>query len=120
MISLKRSASCGATRCHIACVSEKPCSRSSGGPLPPTRAKMRPDFVLIHSEPKPGNKSARSDIVDHPTPSGLFFRLFLLHRLPADIVPAKAVRPLDPVDRSVSALARFHHRFAGGADIEHA
>ena len=29
---------------------ENPCSSISGGPLPPTRAKMRPDLVLIHSE----------------------------------------------------------------------
>ena len=50
MISVKLSASCGATRCHITWVSEKPCSNNSGGPLPPTRAKIRPDLVLIHSE----------------------------------------------------------------------
>ena len=43
MISVNLSASCGATRCHITCVDENPCSSSSGGPLPPTRAKMRPD-----------------------------------------------------------------------------
>src|ERR1700730_544153 len=60
MISVNLSASCGATRCHITWVSEKPCSSNSGGPLPPTRAKMRPDLVLIHSEEKPGNRSARS------------------------------------------------------------
>src|SRR3954462_11369825 len=60
MISVNLSASCGATRCHITWVSEKPCSSSNGGPLPPTRAKMRPDEVLIHSEPKPGKRSARS------------------------------------------------------------
>src|SRR5215468_4660940 len=63
MISEKASASCGATRCHITCVSEKPCSRSSGGPLPPVRAKMRPAEVLIHSEPKPGKRSARSGML---------------------------------------------------------
>src|ERR1700733_5507593 len=63
MISVKRSASCGATRCHITWVSEKPCSNSSGGPLPPTRAKTRPDVVLIHSAAYPGNKSARSGMV---------------------------------------------------------
>ncbi len=50
MIRVNLSASCGATRCHITCVSENPCSSNSGGPLPPTRAKMRPDLVLIHSE----------------------------------------------------------------------
>ena len=50
MISVKLSASFGATLCHITCVEENPCSRSSGGPLPPTRAKMRPEEVLIHSE----------------------------------------------------------------------
>src|SRR3954471_15796649 len=60
MISVKLSASCGATGCHITCVDEKPCSSNSGGPLPPTRAKMRPDEVLIHSEAYPGNRSARS------------------------------------------------------------
>src|SRR3954467_4361662 len=63
MISVKESASCGATRCHITWVSEKPCSSSSGGPLPPTRAKIRPDAVLIHSEAKPGKRSARSMVV---------------------------------------------------------
>src|ERR1700722_16032945 len=63
MISVKRSASCGATRCHITWVSEKPCSNSSGGRLPPTRAKTRPDVVLIHSAAYPGNKSARSGMV---------------------------------------------------------
>src|ERR1019366_5149229 len=62
MISVNLSASCGATRCHITWVSENPCSSNSGGPLPPTRAKMRPDLVLIHSEEKPGNRSARSGI----------------------------------------------------------
>ena len=67
MISVNLSASCGATRCHITCVSEKPCSNSSGGPLPPTRAKMRPDLVLIHSEEKPGNRSARSGMVCAPS-----------------------------------------------------
>jgi hypothetical protein len=62
MISVNLSASCGATGCHITCVDENPCSSNSGGPLPPTRAKMRPDEVLIHSEAYPGNRSARSDI----------------------------------------------------------
>src|SRR3954468_20443384 len=60
MISVNWSASCGATGCHITCVDENPCSSNSGGPFPPTRAKMRPDEVLIHSEPYPGNRSARS------------------------------------------------------------
>src|SRR5215813_9968908 len=63
MISEKASASCGATRCHITCVSEKPCNSNSGGPLPPVRAKMRPAEVLIHSEPKPGKRSARSGML---------------------------------------------------------
>src|ERR1700682_2303103 len=62
MISVNLSASCGATRCHCTWVWENPCSSISGGPLPPTRAKIRPAEVLIHSEPKPGNKSARSGI----------------------------------------------------------
>src|SRR5215467_10128487 len=62
MIRVNRSASCGATVCHITCVEEKPCSSNSGGPLPPTRAKMRPDEVLIHSDLYPGNRSARSDM----------------------------------------------------------
>src|SRR5690348_18249372 len=60
MISENLSASCGAKRCHITCVSENPCNSSSGGPLPPVRAKMRPAEVLIHSEPKPGKRSAKS------------------------------------------------------------
>src|SRR6185295_9831336 len=60
MISVNLSASCGATGCHITCVDENPCSSNNGGPLPPTRAKMRPDEVLIHSEAYPGNRSARS------------------------------------------------------------
>src|SRR5215207_6093713 len=60
MISVNLSASCGATGCHITCVDENPCRSNSGGPLPPTRAKMRPDEVLIHSEAYPGNRSARS------------------------------------------------------------
>src|SRR6185436_6375132 len=60
MISVNLSANCGATGCHITCVDENPCSNNSGGPLPPTRAKMRPDEVLIHSEAYPGNRSARS------------------------------------------------------------
>src|SRR3984957_12057859 len=104
MISVKRSASCGATRCHITWVSEKPCSNNSGGPLPPTRAKMRPDVVLIHSAAYPGNKSARSVIVDHSTLNPfatLFRRLLLLDRLPADIAAAKTFRPFDPVDRGI-------------------
>src|ERR1700722_7938495 len=123
MISVKRSASCGATRCHITCVSEKPCSNSSGGPLPPTRAKMRPDVVLIHSEPKPGKRSARSDIVDHSTLdpfATLFQRLLLLARLPADIASAESFRPFDPIDRGIGALPRFHHGLARGTDVEHA
>src|SRR6185436_3748316 len=62
MISVNLSASCGATGCHITCVDENPCSSNNGGPLPPTRAKMRPDEVLIHSEAYPGNRSARSDM----------------------------------------------------------
>src|ERR1700692_4590070 len=70
MISVKVSASCGVTRCHITWVSEKPCSSSSGGPLPPTRAKMRPDLVLIHSEEKPGNRAARSGIDWHSFAAG--------------------------------------------------
>src|ERR1700733_9576809 len=123
MTSVKRSASCGATRCHITWVSEKPCSNSSGGPLPPTRAKMRPDVVLIHSEAKPGNRSARSGIVAHSTLdpfATLFQRLLLLDRLPADIAAAKSLRPLDPVDRGIGALPRFHYRLARGANVEHA
>src|SRR5580765_4534031 len=62
MISVNLSASCAATGCHITWVEENPCSSNSGGPLPPTRAKMRPDEVLIHSEAYPGNRSARSDM----------------------------------------------------------
>src|SRR3954447_4841273 len=60
MISVNLSASFGATGCHITCVDENPCSSNSGGPLPPTRAKMRPDLVLIHSAEYPGNRSASS------------------------------------------------------------
>src|SRR3954465_14065523 len=60
MISVKLSASCGATGCHITCVDENPCSSNSGGPLPPTRAKIRPDEGCIHLEAYPGNRSARS------------------------------------------------------------
>src|SRR3954471_8228101 len=63
MISVNLSASFGATVCHITWVDEKPCSNNSGGPLPPTRAKIRPALVLIHSEAYPGNRSARSGIV---------------------------------------------------------
>src|SRR5271156_192988 len=66
MISVNLSASCGATRCHITWVEENPCSNNSGGPLPPTRAKIRPDLVLIHSDAYPGNKSARSGISETP------------------------------------------------------
>src|SRR5882757_7993585 len=66
MISVNLSASCGATVCHITWVDEKPCSSNSGGPLPPTRAKMRPALVLIHSEAYPGNRSARSGIDGTP------------------------------------------------------
>src|ERR1700731_693934 len=123
MITVNFSASCGATRCHITWVSEKPCSNNSGGPLPPTRAKMRPDVVLIHSEAKPGNRSARSDIVDHSTLdpfATLFQRLLLLDRLPADIAPAESFRPFDPIDRGIGTLPRLHHGLARGADIEHA
>src|ERR1700684_2582515 len=123
MISVKRSARCGATRCHITWVSEKRCSNSSGGPLPPTRAKMRPDVVLIHSEAKPENRSARSDIVDHSTLdpfATLFQRLLLLDCLPADIAPAKSLRPFDPVDRGIGALPRLHHGLARGANVKHA
>ncbi len=36
MISVNLSSSFGATWCHITWVEEKPCSSSSGGPLPPT------------------------------------------------------------------------------------
>src|SRR6186997_1902939 len=71
MISVNLSASCDATGCHITCVDENPCSSSSGGPLPPTRAKMRPDEVLIHSEAYPGNRSARSGM-DAPLLQTLF------------------------------------------------
>src|SRR5215813_5314370 len=60
MISVNLSARSGATGCHITCVDENPCSSNNGGPLPPTRAKMRPDVVLIHSDAYPGNRSARS------------------------------------------------------------
>src|ERR1700724_1278549 len=60
MIRVNLSASFGATVSHITWVDEKPCSSNSGGPLPPTRAKMRPALVLIHSEAYPGNRSARS------------------------------------------------------------
>src|SRR6267154_4458226 len=70
MISVNLSASFGATRCHITCVWEYPCNSNSGGPLPPTRAKMRPDRVLIHSEPKPGNRSARSGMEGAPFAAG--------------------------------------------------
>src|SRR6476660_6712569 len=69
IISVNLSASCGATGCHITCVDENPCSSSSGGPLPPMRAKIRPDEVLIHSEAYPGNRSARSGIFALPSSS---------------------------------------------------
>src|SRR5579872_4060583 len=120
MISVKRSANCGATRCHITWVSEKPCSSNSGGPAPPTRAKIRPDRVLIHFEARLGNKSARSDIACSLGSRGLFQRLLQLNRLPADIAPAKTLRPFYPIDRRISALPRFHDGLTGGADVEHA
>src|SRR6185503_20164077 len=82
MISVNLSASCGATLCHITCVDEKPCNSNSGGPLPPTRAKMRPDEVLIHSEAYPGNRSARSGMALLHGPRRLLQTLFALP--PAD------------------------------------
>src|SRR5690349_19060294 len=78
MISENFSASCGATGCHITCVDENPCRSSSGGPLPPVRAKMRPADVLIHSEPKPGNRSARSGICSLLSQHFLLQTLFVL------------------------------------------
>src|SRR6185312_5127605 len=63
MISVNLSANRGATLCHMTCVEENPCSNISGGPLPPTRAKIRPELVLIHLESYPGNRSARSGMV---------------------------------------------------------
>jgi hypothetical protein len=63
MISVNLLANRGATLCHITRVEENPCSNMSGGPLPPTRAKMRPEPVLIHLDSYPGNRSARSGMV---------------------------------------------------------
>ena len=37
---MKRSASAGATACHMACVCGLPCSSSSGGPEPPRRSRI--------------------------------------------------------------------------------
>src|SRR3984957_5656191 len=45
---------------------------------------------------------------------------FHFHRLPADITPAKSIRPVDAVDRVVSPPLRLGHRLARRADVEHA
>ena len=50
----------------------------------------------------------------------LWIRPLPLHCLPCDIAPAKAVRPLDPVDRLVGARLRLRDRLAQRADVEHA
>src|SRR5579863_3012941 len=121
MISVKRSESCGATRCHITWVSEKPCSNSNGGPLPPTRAKMRPDLVLIHSAAKPGKRSARSDMGPlNSLSAALLLRPLPFHRLPADVAAAETIGPFDPVDRGIGARLSFSHRLARRADVKHA
>ena len=63
-MTVKRSASAGATRCHITCVCGKPCSRTSGGPAPPVRANSRPMPMSIQRESKPGKRSARSSVME--------------------------------------------------------
>src|SRR5690348_1378861 len=101
MISVNLSASIGATGCHITCVDENPCSSSSGGPLPPVRAKMRPDDVLIHSEPKPGKRSARSGML------GLLARRSLLQTL---FVVAAGTSPVYAIGKARPASSqRKHH-----------
>src|SRR5439155_16039316 len=47
-------------------------------------------------------------------------RPLALHRLPADVAAAKAIRPLDAVDRLIGALLRFRDGLACRADIQHA
>src|SRR3954449_3605082 len=41
-----------------ACVSGKPCNSTSGGPLPPARAKTRPASPSIQCDAKPGKRSS--------------------------------------------------------------
>src|SRR3989442_9051745 len=94
MISVNLSASCGATWCHITCVDENPCSSNSGGPLPPTRAKMGPDEVLIHSDPHPGNRSARSGM--GALPPGLRRLLQTLFAVAAGETPVYAIPQARP------------------------
>src|SRR3954468_3793151 len=54
-------ASAGAMRWKQTCVSGNPCSRTTGGPLPPRRAKMRPACVSSQCEAKPGKRSSDMD-----------------------------------------------------------
>src|SRR4051812_31059933 len=112
MISVKVSASRGATLCHITWVSEKPCSSNSGGPLPPSRAKIRPERGLIHSAAYPGNRSARS---------GMELLLGSARpRLPADVAAAEPLRPADAVDRLIRPALCFGDVLAQRTDIQHA
>src|SRR6185437_6765566 len=55
--TVKRSASRGATLCHIAWVWGLPCRRSSGGPLPPWRTAIVASPVSMVERRKPSNMS---------------------------------------------------------------
>src|ERR1700733_1926935 len=92
--------------------------------------KGRPDqtsgLFPRHGRARPGHPRLRAKLGSRGWPARgrawgpvLIVLLLLLARLPADIAPAEAVGPFDPVDRGIGALPRLHHRLARGADIEH-
>src|SRR5262245_6915431 len=61
----------------------------------------------------------KSEMITKVIPKGSTLR-FPLHRLPADIAPAEALRPSDLVDRRIGARLRLRHSAPQPAHIEHA
>ena len=61
---MKRSASAGATLCHIAWVCGLPCSSSSGGPEPPWRSRMPPPGTRTSIRVKPSKNIVSLRVTD--------------------------------------------------------
>src|SRR5919204_1909119 len=61
-MTVKSSASAGATRCHITCVCGKPCSSRSGAPLPLRRMKIAASPTSTSDDSKPANSTTSAEL----------------------------------------------------------
>src|SRR5215211_7308811 len=115
----KRSASAGATRCHIACVCGYPCRSSTGGPSPPTTAfTVTVERAALRSE-NPENRACVDATRPPPKRSAGRFVLpamDLVEKRPHDLLVQAILVGLGRTEDGLEEVDGSHAA-AGGLDV---